>query len=175
MDEILSFVDANIDKKGVAGIGIVIINGSKRKEYALFTKCRTINAAEIFAIHLASILTHGQALVYTDSQTALSYIKGEIKDKPRTREQYLNHLECKYWAYQVKKNKGVRVEKVKAHTNRRNLHAGNNKLADTLAMLGQLKYYENARAVVKKENKSMIKPQIQFCRKKGAQKADRIL
>lgn len=170
MDEILSFVDANIDKKGVAGIGIVIINGSKRKEYALFTKCRTINAAEIFAIHLASILTHGQALVYTDSQTALSYIKGEIKDKPRTREQYLNHLECKYWAYQVKKNPNIRVEKVKAHTNRRNLHAGNNKLADTLAMLGQLKYYENAQAVVKKEKQKYDKTTNSILQKKKSSK-----
>lgn len=139
---IVAYTDANIDKNGIAGIGIVIIENDKRKEYALFTKCRTINAAEIFAIHLAGILTHGQALVYTDSQTALSYIKGEIKDKPRTREQYLNHLECKYWAYQIKRNPGVVVEKVKAHTNRRNEHAGNNKLADTLAMLGYLKNRE---------------------------------
>ena len=92
---IIAYTDANIDKNGVAGIGIVIIENDKRKEYALFTKCRSINAAEIFAIHLASILTHGQALVYTDSQTALSYIRGEIKDKPRTRAQYLNHLERK--------------------------------------------------------------------------------
>lgn len=167
---IIAYTDATIDAKGVAGIGIVIINGSKRKEYALFTKCRTINAAEIFAIHLASILTHGQALIYTDSQTALSYIKGEIKDKPRTREQYLNHLECKYWAYQVKKNKGIRVEKVKAHTNRRNLHAGNNKLADTLAMLGQLKYYENARAVVKKEKQKYDKTTNPILQKKRSSK-----
>lgn len=139
---IIAYTDANIDKNGVAGIGIVIIENDKRKEYALFTKCRTINAAEIFAIHLASILTHGQALVYTDSQTALSYIRGEIKDKPRTRAQYLNHLECKYWAYQIKRNPGVVVEKVKAHTNHRNEHAGNNRLADTLAMLGYLKNRE---------------------------------
>ena len=138
---IIAYTDANIDKNGVAGIGIVIIENDKRKEYALFTKCRTINAAEIFAIHLASILTHGQALVYTDSQTALSYIRGEIKDKPRTRAQYLNHLECKYWAYQVRKNP-VKVLKVKAHTNRRNELAANNKLADTLAMLGALKNRE---------------------------------
>lgn len=139
---IVAYTDANIDKNGIAGIGIVIIENDKRKEYALFTKCRTINAAEIFAIHLAGILTHGQALVYTDSQTALSYIQEEIKDKPRTRVQYLNHLECKYWAYQIRRNPGVVVEKVKAHTNRRNEHAGNNKLADTLAMLGYLKNRE---------------------------------
>ncbi len=139
---IVAYTDANIDKNGIAGIGIVIIENDKRKEYALFTKCRTINAAEIFAIHLAGILTHGQALVYTDSQTALSYIREEIKDKPRTRAQYLNHLECKHWAYQIKRNPGVVVEKVKAHTNRRNEHAGNNKLADTLAMLGYLKNRE---------------------------------
>lgn len=138
---IVAFTDANIDKKGIAGIGIVIIENGKRKEYALYTKCRTINAAELFAVNLASILTHGQAVIYTDSQTALSYINKEIKDKPRTREQYLNHLECKYWAYQVRKNP-VKVLKVKAHTNRRNELAANNKLADTLAMLGALKNRE---------------------------------
>lgn len=143
---IIAYTDASIDKEGIAGIGIVIIQGDKRKEYALFTNCRTINGAELYAIQMASILTHGQALIYTDSQTALSYIKGDIKDKPRSREQYLNHLECKYWACQIKKNKGIRVQKVKAHTNRRNNHAGNNKLADTLAMLGQLKGYDKIRA-----------------------------
>ena len=136
-----AYTDANIDRKGIAGIGIVIIDGGKRKEYALFTKCRTINAAELYAVHLANILTHGQAVIYTDSQTAISYIKNEIKDKPRTREQYLNHLECKYWAYQIRRSP-CNVCKVKAHTNRHNKAAGNNKLADTLAMLGALKFYE---------------------------------
>lgn len=136
---IIAYTDANFDKRGVAGIGIVIIENGKRKEYALFTKCRTINAAELFAIHLANILTHGQAVIYTDSQTAIAYINKEVKDKPRNRQQYLNHLECKYWAYQIGKN-APKVYKVKAHTNHRNEHAGNNKLADTLAMLGALKY-----------------------------------
>lgn len=138
---IVAFTDANIDKKGIAGIGIVIIENGKRKEYALFTKCRTINAAEIFAIHLANILTHGQATIYTDSLTAIAHINNEIKDKPRTRQQYLNYLECKYWAYQIRKSP-VKVLKVKAHTNHRNELAANNKLADTLAMLGYLKNRE---------------------------------
>lgn len=138
---IVAFTDANIDKKGIAGIGIVIIENGKRKEYALYTKCRTINAAELFAVHLANILTHGQAAIYTDSQTAISYIEGNIKEKPRTREQYLNHLECKYWAYQVKRSP-CKALKVKAHTNRRNELAANNKLADTLAVLGYLKNRE---------------------------------
>ena len=136
-----AFTDATIDKRGIAGIGIVIIDNGRRKEYALFTKCRTINGAELHAIHLANILTHGQAKIYTDSQTAIFYINNQIKEKPRTREQYLNHLECKYWAYQIRKSY-IEVCKVKAHTGHRNEQAANNKLADTLAMLGSLKYKE---------------------------------
>ena len=129
------YTDANIDKNGVAGIGIVIIKDGKRKEYALFTKCRTITAAELFAIHLASILTHGHSTIYTDSQNAIAYINNEIKSKPRTHWQYLNQLESKYWAYQIRKN-NCQVLKVKAHTNRHNEAAANNKLADTLALIG---------------------------------------
>lgn len=136
-----AYTDATIDKRGIAGIGIVIIDNDKRKEYALFTKCRTINGAELQAIHLANILTHGQAKIYTDSQVAIFYINNQIKEKPRTHEQYLNHLECKYWAYQIRKSR-IEVNKVKAHTGHHNEQAGNNKLADTLAMLGSLKYRE---------------------------------
>ena len=134
-----AYTDATISPKGIAGIGIVIIENGKRKEYALFTKCRTINGAELHAIHLANILTHGQAKIYTDSLTSILYINNQIKDKPRTREQYLNHLECKYWAYQIRKSH-IEVCKVNAHTGNHNEQAGNNKLADTLAMLGSLKY-----------------------------------
>ncbi len=47
-----AYTDASFDKdNGVAGVGIVIIDGHKRKDYALFVPCRTANAGELFAIH----------------------------------------------------------------------------------------------------------------------------
>lgn len=141
-----AFTDASYDtKKQVAGIGIVIINGHKRKEYALFTKCRTVNAAEIFAVYLAGILTHGQAKIHTDSQSAILYINNEVNPhRNRDREQYLNYLECKYWAYQVRNLKLEQpIEWCKGHTGRFNLTAGNNAVADSLAKLGRAKYYDN--------------------------------
>ena len=77
-----AYTDASFDKdNGVAGVGIVIIDGHKRKDYALFVPCRTANAGELFAIHLACILTHGQATIYTDSQTAYQYIINGVSEK----------------------------------------------------------------------------------------------
>ncbi len=136
-----AYTDASFDKEnGVAGVGIVIIDGHKRKDYALFVPCRTANAGELFAIHLACILTHGQATIYTDSQTAYQYIINGVTEKKRTQEQYLNHLECKYRAYQIKRCKGVTVVKVKAHKRHYDKDAANNMVADSLAFLGRSKF-----------------------------------
>lgn len=136
-----AYTDTSFDKENnIAGIGIVIIDGQKRKDYALFVSCRTANAGELFAIHLASILTHGQATIYTDSQTAYQYIVNGVTEKKRTPTQYLNHLECKYWAYQIKRSVGVTVVKVKGHKRHYEKDAANNMVADSLAFLGRSKY-----------------------------------
>lgn len=78
----MAYTDASFDKENnIAGVGIVLINGQERKDYALFVPCRTANAGELFAIHLACILTHGQAVIHTDSQTAYQYIINGVSEK----------------------------------------------------------------------------------------------
>ena len=138
---IKAYCDSSFDdKRGIAGIGIIIENGSKRKLFSTWTQARSNNEAELFAIHLASILSEGKGVIYTDSQTALAYIKGEIKDKPRSRQQYINHKHCEYWAYQLRR-RGIIPEKIKAHQKNYQLHSFGNRLADLLANEGRAKFY----------------------------------
>lgn len=139
---IKAYCDSSFDeKRGIAGIGIVIENGSKRRVVSNWIKVKSNNEAELAAIHIASILTEGQGVIYTDSQTALSYIEGSIKDKPRTTEQYIRHKHCEYYAYQIR-NRGIKVEKIKAHQNVYQTHSLGNRLADLLANEGRAKFYE---------------------------------
>lgn len=137
-----TYVDASLDeKRKIAGIGICIVDGYKQKTYSVYIKARTINEAELFAIHLGSILSEGKGIIYTDSATAISYIQHQIKDKPRTKEQWLNHKYCEYWAYQIRRRK-IAVEKIKAHLNRYQTHQLGNNMADLLAKAGRAKFYE---------------------------------
>lgn len=136
------YTDASIDERNqIAGIGIIIQNGQHRKIYSTWIKARTINEAELFAIHLALILSEGQGTIYTDSQTAISYIKNEIKDKPRSMQQYINHKHCEYWAKQIR-NRCVCPEKIKGHQKNFQVHSFGNRMADILAGEGRAKYYE---------------------------------
>lgn len=136
------YTDSSFDeKKGIAGVGVVIENGSKRRVVSNWIKAQSNNEAELFAIHLASILTEGKGVIYTDSQVAISYIKGEIKDKPRTREQYIRHKHCEFWAYQIRK-RGIMPEKIKAHQHNFQTHSMGNRMADLLANEGRAKFYE---------------------------------
>ena len=137
-----AFCDSSFDeKKGVAGIGIVVCDGQKRKVYSNWIVASSNNEAELFAIHLASILTEGKGIIYSDNQTAISYINNEIKDKPRTREQYIRHKMCEYWAYQIRR-RGITVEKIKAHTSYFQTHLIGNRFADLAANEGRAKFYE---------------------------------
>lgn len=137
-----AYCDASFDeKKGIAGIGITIINGQKRRTVSNWMVAQSINEAELFAVYLTGILTSGQGVIYTDSQTAISYINKEIKDKPRTKEQYIRHKRCEFWAYKIRKL-GVNVEKIKAHETKFQTHSMGNRMADLLAMEGRAKYYE---------------------------------
>lgn len=140
------YTDASFDeKRGIAGIGILIRNGMKERTYSVWMKARTNNEAELFAIHLAAILSEGKGTIYTDSQTAISYIKNEIKDKPRTPEQYINHKHCEFWAYQIRRRKELVIEKIKAHENKFQLGCIGNRRADLLAQEGRAKFYARQR------------------------------
>ena len=128
------------EKDGVAGIGVTVIDGQKRRVYSNWIRARTNNEAELFAIHLASIIAGADAEIYTDSQTAISYIENNVGDKPRTREQYLNHKHCEFWAAQIRR-RGVKAIKIKAHEKKFEVHSIGNRLADLLANEGRAKYY----------------------------------
>lgn len=139
---IKAYTDSSYDeKRKIAGIGIVIEKGQKRKITSTWIKAQSNNEAELFAIHLASILTEGKGVIYTDSQTAISYIKGEIKDKPRTKEQYIRHKHCEFLAYQIRR-RGIMPEKIKAHQHKFQTHSMGNRMADLLANEGRAKFYE---------------------------------
>lgn len=130
------------DKRKVAGFGIVIKDkGVKTRSISNWIPATSINYAEMFAIYQAAILAGGDGVIYTDSQTALTYLYGSIKDKPRTREQYIHHQNMRVLAYKIRRL-GVRVEKVKAH--QRTYHEGAlcNNMADLMAKYGRSKYYE---------------------------------
>ena len=136
------YTDASFDIKGhIAGIGIVIKDGLKERTHSNWVKARTVNSAELIAIYIGGILSEQRGNVYTDSQTAISYIKNDIKEKPRNKEQYLNHLECKYWACKIRKL-GVDVEKIKAHERTFQTHSIGNRMADLMANNGRAKFYE---------------------------------
>lgn len=137
-----AYCDASFDdKKCIAGIGITIIDGQKRRMYSSWIKAKTINEAELFAIHLAGILISANGEIYSDSQTAISYVKGEIKPKVRSPEQYINHKRCEFWAYQIR-NRGIIPEKIKAHENIFQVHSIGNRMADLLAREGRAKFYD---------------------------------
>jgi len=87
------------------------------------------------------ILTEGKGTIFTDSQTAIAYIEREIKDKPRTHEQFIRHKHCEYWACQIR-NRGVHPQKIKAHQKVLQTHSIANRFADLAANEGRAKFYE---------------------------------
>ncbi len=139
---IKAYCDSSFDEKlGIAGVGIIIDDGNKRRLVSNWISARSNNEAELFAIYLASILTEGQGVIYTDSQTAISYIEADIKDKPRNKEQFLRHKYCEYWAFQLRR-RGVHPQKIKAHQRVFQTHSMGNRFADLAANEGRAKYYE---------------------------------
>ena len=136
------FCDASFDnKRRVAGWGLIIKDGAKEKPRSNWFHVDNINLAEIFAIHTACVLMGGEkGTIYTDSQTALAYINGDVKEKPRTREQYINHQKMKFWAAKIRKF-DVKIEKIKAHQKNMQLFSLLNHEADINAKKGLSKYY----------------------------------
>lgn len=133
------YTDASFDDKhNIAGIGIFIQKGYKERTFSLNTIAFSVNQAELYAIYIAGILTHGKALIYTDSQTAIAYINKTIKDKPRTREQYIRHKYCELLAYRIRLL-NLTVQKVKAHQKDSQDKTIGNNIADLLARRGRNK------------------------------------
>lgn len=136
-----AYVDSSFDQRlNIAGIGILVQDGQHERNYYLFVKAPSNNWAELFAIKMAGILTHNQAKIYTDSQTAIQYINHQIGEKERSKKQYIVHKQCELLAYEIRKQDLI-IEKIKAHTHNFQLHSMGNRMADLNAKRGLAKYY----------------------------------
>lgn len=141
-----AYTDSSFDQRlNVAGIGILIQDGQHERNFYLFTKAPSNNWAELFAIKMAGILTHNQAEIYTDSQTAIQYINKQIGEKERSKKQYIIHKQCELLAYEIRAQ-NLHIEKIKAHTHNFQLHSMGNRMADLNAKRGLARYYENNRS-----------------------------
>ena len=137
------FVDASLDeKKNVAGIGIYVVRGASHRAISQWFRTDDVNEAELWGIYQASILGHGKdCTIYTDSQTALSYVQKTVKDKPRTVEQFFRHKRMEWLACQVRRL-NPKVEWIRGHCKYfQELPIGNN-VADMMAKDGRRKFYE---------------------------------
>ena len=142
MKKQVAYTDSSYsDKDGVAGIGVVIDKGVKLSPMSNWIPCLDNNYAELFAIYVAGIMMGGSGVVYTDSQCAIDYLEGKVReDKPRTHQQYIKHQQRKVLAYKIKKL-NIEVRKVKAHTRNFKLEELNNNDADIQAKRGLAKFY----------------------------------
>ncbi|MBQ8465699.1 MAG: hypothetical protein IJ545_06795 [Alphaproteobacteria bacterium] len=140
------YTDSSYNERfGVAGIGCLIIDGEKRRIFSNWIELPNNNVGELYAIYYALTIASratGPHTVYTDSQTAIAFIQGTIKDKPLTPQQQRNRLECQKWAYRINRimPEGLTIEKIKAHTGHYQTGAINNAIADLLAKEGIVKY-----------------------------------
>lgn len=136
------FCDASYDaKRHIAGWGLVVKDGQKERTYSGWIPAENNNIGEIFAIHTACVLMGGKkGTIYTDSQLSVAYINNEVKEKPRTREQYFNHQKMKLWAYKIRRF-GVNIEWLKGHVKTYKPKALGNSMADLCAKTGLSKYY----------------------------------
>lgn len=141
---VVAYSDASFDnKEKVAGWGVVIDKGIKTSPASNWIPCEDVNYAELFAIYEAGILLGGSGVVYTDSQTAIDYIQGKIRDnKPRNHEQYIKHQQKKVLAYKINKL-NIEVRKIKAHSKEIKENELNNNEADIEAKKGLAKYYKH--------------------------------
>jgi ribonuclease HI len=128
---IKAYVDSSW-RDGIAGYGVFIRDGYKERIFSNWIKTDNNNYGELWAIYQAAIFCAcHDAVIYTDSQTALAYINKTITDKKRTPEQYIRHQQMKVLAYKINRL-GVRVEHVKGHQRKEY----DNNLADLLARRG---------------------------------------
>lgn len=126
---IRAYVDSSW-RDDVAGFGVYIVEGAKERIFSNTIPADNNNYGELWAVYQAAIFCAcHDAVIYTDSQTAIAYIKGTVKeDKERTPEQYRRHQQMKVLAYKINRL-GVRCEYVKGHKRKEYC----NNLADFLA------------------------------------------
>lgn len=135
-----------LEKERIAGIGILINDGEKQRTFSNWIKAPSNNYGELFAIYEACILTGGgPATIYTDSQTALDFIYGNIRHKTRSdflyEIQYITYQQMRVLAYKVRKvNPYIQFEKVKAHKKDFRVNHLCNSMADLLAKRGLSKF-----------------------------------
>lgn len=138
------YTDASLNSKnGICGIGLYVVpDNSKPYTISYWIESNDNNFAEMQAIYTASILGHGKnCTIYTDSQCAIAYINNNVKEKPRTREQYERHQRLRLMGYKIRKLK-PNLQWVKGHTKHFQTHSIGNQMADTLAKQGITKYLE---------------------------------
>jgi ribonuclease HI len=136
------FCDSSYDNDNkIAGIGLLIKDGVKQKTISNWIPAPDNNFGEIWAVYMAAILMGGKdGTIYTDSQTALLYFQNKVKDKPRTKEQYIKHQRMRLMGYKIRKL-GAKVEWTKGHVANFKPKSVDNALADALAKQGRSKFY----------------------------------
>lgn len=137
------FTDSSFDEtKGICGIGLYIEpDNSKPFTLSHYIKSDDNNYGEMHAVYIASILGHGKdCTIYTDSQCAISYIKNQVKEKPRSKEQYERHQRLRLIGYKIRKL-NPKVEWCKGHHKVFQHIAIGNQIADSLSKLGRAKFY----------------------------------
>lgn len=138
------YTDASYDdKRHICGMGIVIQEGVKQRTISNWCIADSVHYGEMFAIYMAAVLANGKkdVTIYTDSAAALAYINEDVKERPRTTQQYYLHQSMKVLAHKINQL-GANVQKVKSHCNNFKQKSIGNSLADILAKQGRSKAYE---------------------------------
>lgn len=137
------FCDSSYDEqRHICGIGLYIENGQHHHTISHTIPATDNNIGEIWAIYIASILSFGQpCTIYTDSTTALAYIKNQQNDiKERTPEAKRRHELLKAYGQKIRVLRPT-VEWTKGHRPYFQELALGNGMADLLAKYGRAKYY----------------------------------
>lgn len=134
------YTDCSYDPyKHVCGLGLYIEDGVVTRTISTHITADNNNYGELFAIYLAAILSHGKnCTIYTDSQIAMSFVKGDVKCNADTVDSYERFQRLRLLGYKIRQLKPV-LAWVRGHQRDLNNHSIGNQLADLLAKQGRLK------------------------------------
>lgn len=123
----------------VCGLGLYIEDGVVTRTISTRINADNNNYGELFAIYLAAILSHGKdCTIYTDSQIAMSFVKGNVKCNAETVDSYERFQRLRLLGYKIRQLKPV-LAWVRGHQKDLNSHSIGNQLADLLAKQGRIK------------------------------------